>query len=124
MTVLVINAGSSSLKFQLFDMDTHEVKAKGLCERIGIDGRYKYTAAGRDAIVNDYEMKSHSDAIRLLIDLLTDKETGVIASLEVQVTADGSVIPLLQLLDDIISQLPGHTGYKHLHTSFPPYIFS
>ena len=82
MTVLVINAGSSSLKFQLFDMDTHEVKAKGLCERIGIDGRYKYTAAGRDAIVNDYEMKSHSDAIRILIELLTDKETGVIASLE------------------------------------------
>ena len=82
MTVLVINAGSSSLKFQLFDMDTHEVKAKGLCERIGIDGRYKYTAAGRDAIVSDYEMKSHSDAIRILIELLTDKDTGVIASLE------------------------------------------
>ncbi|MBR3692518.1 MAG: acetate kinase, partial [Clostridia bacterium] len=82
MTVLVINAGSSSLKFQLFDMDNHEVKAKGLCERIGIDGRYKYTAAGKDAISGDYEMKSHSDAIRLLISLLTDKENGVIASLE------------------------------------------
>ncbi len=82
MIVLVVNAGSSSLKFQLFDTDAHEVKAKGLCERIGIDGRYKYTAAGRDTEVADYSMATHADAIRLLIALITDPQKGVIAGMD------------------------------------------
>ncbi|MBQ2748898.1 MAG: acetate kinase [Clostridia bacterium] len=81
MKILVVNAGSSSLKYQLFDMDTNAVLAKGLCERIGIDGRYKYTAAGKDEIKGDYTMKTHADAIKLLTMNLTDKDHGVISSM-------------------------------------------
>lgn len=81
MKILVVNAGSSSLKYQLFDMDTNSVLAKGLCERIGIDGRYKYTAAGKEEIKGDYPMKTHADAIKLLTMNLTDKENGVISSM-------------------------------------------
>lgn len=79
MKVLVINAGSSSLKFQLFNMDSEEVLAKGVCERIGIDGKYKYAVPGKEDMRGDYAMKTHSDGIRLLTGLLTDKDHGVIA---------------------------------------------
>ena len=82
MKVLVVNAGSSSLKYQLFDMDTKEMLAKGLCERIGIDGRFKYEAAGKDQIKGDYAMKTHADAIKLLTKNLTDPEIGVIKSMK------------------------------------------
>ena len=82
MKVLVVNAGSSSLKYQLFDMDTQEMLAKGLCERIGIDGRYKYEAAGREQVKGDYAMKTHADAIKLLTKNLTDPEIGVIKSMK------------------------------------------
>ncbi len=82
MKVLVVNAGSSSLKYQLFDMDTQEMLAKGLCERIGIDGRFKYEAAGKDQIKGDYAMKTHADAIKLLTKNLTDPEIGVIKSMK------------------------------------------
>ncbi|MBR5742279.1 MAG: acetate kinase, partial [Clostridia bacterium] len=82
MKILVVNAGSSSLKYQLFDMDTQDVLAKGLCERIGIDGRYKYSAAGKEEIKGDYPMKTHADAIKLLTKNLTDPEIGVISSMD------------------------------------------
>ncbi len=81
MKILVINAGSSSLKYQLFDMDKKEVLAKGLCERIGIDGRYKYQRTGFEQIKGEYAMPTHADAIRLLTTMLTDKENGVVASM-------------------------------------------
>ena len=82
MNVLVINAGSSSLKYQLFDMDTKAVLAKGLCERIGIDGRLTHTNPNKE---NKYSenvpMKDHADAIRAVINILIDKEWGVISSM-------------------------------------------
>ncbi|MDD6611014.1 MAG: acetate kinase [Clostridiales bacterium] len=82
MNVLVINAGSSSLKYQLFDMDTKGVLAKGLCERIGIDGRLTHTNPKKeDKYKADVPMKDHADAIRAVINILIDKEWGVIESM-------------------------------------------
>lgn len=82
MKVLVINAGSSSLKYQLIDMNTKELMAKGLCERIGIDGSLlKHTPAGKDAVKIEKPMPSHSDAINLVIEALVSKEHGVIADM-------------------------------------------
>ncbi|MBE7048361.1 MAG: acetate kinase [Ruminococcaceae bacterium] len=79
MNVLVINAGSSSLKYQLIDMDTQVVMAKGLCERIGIDGsRLKHTPSGEETVLLEQPMKDHSDAIQMVIDALIDKNYGVI----------------------------------------------
>ncbi len=82
MKILVINAGSSSLKYQLIDMDEKKVLAKGLCERIGIDGsRLNHTPAGCDKVVIESAMPSHADAIKLVIDALVDKNHGVIDSM-------------------------------------------
>lgn len=82
MKILVINAGSSSLKYQLIDMDSKKVMAKGLCERIGIDGsRLNHTPAGGEKVVIESPMPSHADAIRMVIDALVNKEYGVIASM-------------------------------------------
>ena len=82
MNVLVINCGSSSLKFQLINSDTEAVLAKGLCERIGIDGRLTYQPAGSEKKTTDKPMPTHTEAIQFVIDALTDAETGVVASLE------------------------------------------
>ncbi len=82
MKILVINAGSSSLKYQLIDIETEEVLAKGLCERIGIDGsRLKHSPEGKDEVIIEKPMKDHSDAIKLVLEALTDKEYGVIADM-------------------------------------------
>ncbi|MDO5546996.1 MAG: acetate kinase [Eubacteriales bacterium] len=82
MNVLVINAGSSSLKYQLFNMDTKEVLAKGLCERIGIDGRLTHTNPDKaEKFSDNIPMKDHADAIRAVINILVDKEWGVIESM-------------------------------------------
>ena len=81
MKILVINAGSSSLKYQLLDPDTQEVLAKGLCERIGIDGRLKHTPGnGKDAYSADIPMPTHAEAIAAVLDILVSPEYGVIAS--------------------------------------------
>ena len=83
MKVLVINCGSSSLKFQLIDSDSEEVLAKGLCERIGIDGgMVTYQPKGKDKIKKNADMPDHTEAVRLVIDALIDKENGVISSLD------------------------------------------
>ena len=82
MNVLVINCGSSSLKYQLIDMENENVIAKGLCERIGIDGRLTYQPAGGDKAVSDKAMPTHTEAIQFVIDALTDSETGVVKSLD------------------------------------------
>lgn len=83
MNVLVINAGSSSLKYQLIDMNTKAVMAKGLCERIGIDGsRLKHTPSGKDAVVIESPMPDHAVAIKLVIDALVDANHGVIGSMK------------------------------------------
>ncbi len=83
MKILVINAGSSSLKYQLIDMETEAVLAKGLCERIGIGAsKLNHTPAGKDKIVIEKDMKDHSDAINMVLAALTDSEHGVIASMD------------------------------------------
>lgn len=83
MKVLVINCGSSSLKFQLIDSDSEKVLAKGLCERIGIDGgMVTYQSEGKDKIKKNADMPDHTQAVKLVIDALMDKENGVISSLD------------------------------------------
>lgn len=82
MNVLVINCGSSSLKYQLIDSETEKALAVGLCERIGIDGRLSHTPAGKEKMVKDMPMADHEDAIKIVLDQLVGSDGGVIASLE------------------------------------------
>ena len=82
MNVLVINCGSSSLKFQLINAETEKVLAKGLCERIGIDGRLTYQPAGGEKEKSDLAMPTHTEAIQFVIDALTNEKTGVVKSLD------------------------------------------
>ncbi len=83
MNILVINCGSSSLKFQLIDSESEKVSAKGLCERIGIEGsRLVYSPAGKEKITAVTPMPDHTRAIQLVLDALTDGETGVVKSLD------------------------------------------
>ena len=80
MKILVVNAGSSSLKYQLFDMETGEVLAKGLCERIGIDGKITHKRPDKEDYVKEVDLKDHKAAIELVLSVLTDSELGVVAS--------------------------------------------
>ena len=82
MNILVINCGSSSLKYQLINAETESVLAKGLCERIGIDGRLVYSPAGGEKEVSDLAMPTHTEAIQFVLDALTNEKTGVIKSLD------------------------------------------
>ena len=85
MNVLVINAGSSSLKYQLLNPDSGAVLAKGLCERIGIDGKFTYKpqVEGKEALKEvDVAMPTHSEAIQAVLDALVDKDNGVIGSMK------------------------------------------
>ncbi|MGM9653405.1 MAG: acetate kinase [Eubacteriales bacterium] len=82
MKILVINAGSSSIKYQLIDMDTESVLAKGLCDRIGIaGGNFKHKVDGRDDYKIDIQMADHKEAVKLVLDTLVSPEHGVISSL-------------------------------------------
>ncbi len=82
MKILVINAGSSSIKYQLIDMENELVLAKGLCDRIGIaGGNFKHQPHGKDAYKVEVQMANHSEAIRLVTDALIDKDHGVIESM-------------------------------------------
>ena len=111
MNVLVINAGSSSLKYQLFDMDTEKVLAKGLCERIGIDGRltHKVPATGKK-VEKDLPMPTHSEAIEAVLGILVDPENGVVASVDEidavghRVLHGGSKFTASCLIDDACKQ--------------------
>lgn len=85
MKVLVINAGSSSLKYQLLDPETGHLLAKGLCERIGIDGKFTYKpqVEGKAAVsAADVPMPTHSEAIQAVLSALVDPENGVISSMK------------------------------------------
>lgn len=82
MNILVINCGSSSLKFQLIDSETEGVLAKGLCERIGIDGRLVYQPEGGEKETSDLAMPTHKQAIQFVLDALTNEKSGVIKSLQ------------------------------------------
>ena len=82
MKILVINAGSSSIKYQLIDMDNDKVLAKGQADRIGIEGgNFKQKVEGREDFKLDIHMNNHAEAVKLVLDTLTSKENGVIGSL-------------------------------------------
>ncbi len=82
MKILVINAGSSSIKYQLVDMDTDSVLAKGMCDRIGIaGGNFKHKVDGRDDYKIEIQMANHKEAVKLVLDTLVSKENGVLESL-------------------------------------------
>ena len=82
MKVLVINCGSSSLKYQLIDSVTEVALAVGLCERIGIDGRLNHTPNGGEKVVIEQAMPDHEVAIRMVLDALTNENYGVIKNLD------------------------------------------
>ena len=81
MHILVINAGSSSLKYQFFNMDNHEVLAKGICERIGFGGHMRHSVAGKVVFESDVEMPDHSVAVENVLKELTSSEYGVISDM-------------------------------------------
>ena len=82
MNVLVINCGSSSLKFQLIDAESEKVLAKGICERIGIDGQFTYQPAGGEKEKSAKPMPTHTEAIQYVLEALTNEKTGVVSSLD------------------------------------------
>ena len=82
MKVLVINCGSSSLKYQLIDSDTEQVMAKGICERIKLDGTLTHQTMGKEKIQLESPMPDHSAAVKIVLEKLLDKEVGAISSLE------------------------------------------
>ena len=89
MKILVVNCGSSSLKYQLIDMADESVIAKGLCERIGIEGsKLTHQPTGKDKFVVEDPMPDHKVAIQMVMDALQDKDHGVIASTD-EITAIG-----------------------------------
>ena len=82
MKILVVNAGSSSLKYQLFDMESANVMAKGLCERIGIDGVITHKRPGKDDYKSEANLPDHKSSIELVLKLLCDSRLGVISSVD------------------------------------------
>ena len=83
MKILVLNCGSSSLKYQLIDMETENVLAKGLCERIGIESsRLKHQPAGKEAVIFDDYQENHSVSVKMVLDALTNPEYGVVKSMK------------------------------------------
>ena len=141
MNVLVINAGSSSLKYQLLNPETGDVLAKGLCERIGIDGKFTYKpqVEGKETLkAIDVAMPTHSEAIQAVLDALVDPQNGVVASMsEIDAVGHrvvhggeafaGSVLitdEVMQALEDCIPLAPLHnpaniTGIKACEACMP-----
>ena len=127
MNILVINCGSSSLKYQLIDTKSKNVLAKGLCERIGIDGsKLTHEPAGKDKVVINADIKNHSIAIKMVTEALTDKNHGVITDMT-EISAVGhrvvhgaekfasSVLitpEVMQALEECIEMAPLHKDRK------------
>ena len=82
MKILVINAGSSSLKYQLFDMENGDVLAKGLCERIGTGGTITHKRPGKENYSAEADFPTHDEALSLVLELLVSEEYGVVASVD------------------------------------------
>ena len=83
MNILVINCGSSSLKYQLIYIDSEKVLTKRLCDRIGINGSaITHQPAGGEKITTEVEMSNHTAAVKYVIEKLVDKEVGVVSSLD------------------------------------------
>ena len=124
MKILVINAGSSSLKYQLIDMETEKVMAKGLCERIGIDGHLKHSplVGGKPVFNEDIALPTHSEAIAAVIDKLTSAEYGVVASMK-EIDAVGHRVvhggekfaSSVLINDDVMKTLDECTPFAPLH---------
>ena len=124
MKVLVINAGSSSLKYQLIDMETEAVLAKGLCERIGIDGHLKHTplVGGKPVFNEDIALPTHSEAIAAVIDKLTSAEYGVVKSMS-EIDAVGHRVVhggekfacSVRITDEVMKALEDCTPFAPLH---------
>lgn len=124
MKVLVVNAGSSSLKYQLIDTDSEHVLAKGNCERIGIDGsRIVHKGEGGDTYKRETPLSSHADAIRLVVEVLTDREVGCLKSID-EVEAIGHRVVhggpyftgSVLLNDEVLQTLRECIAYAPLHT--------
>ena len=124
MKVLVVNAGSSSLKYQLFDTASSSVIAKGNCERIGIDGsRIVHKTSGKREFVKETPIKDHSEATKLVVDALLDKETGCISSAD-EIEAIGHRVvhggpyftESVLVTDEVLSTVERCTAYAPLHT--------
>ena len=82
MKILVINCGSSSLKYQVIDSESEDVLAKGLCERIGIGGVLEYTPKGGEKEITEMELPTHTEAVAAVLKALTNEATGVLKSLD------------------------------------------
>lgn len=127
MKVLVINAGSSSLKYQCIDMESERCLAKGLCDRIGIDDGFFKQSAGEKYIEKQTDIPDHATAIRLVLKYLTDKEYGVISDIS-EITAvghrvvnGGEIFPESTLLDEEkINKIEELTDFAPLHN--PPAV--
>ena len=125
MNVLVVNAGSSSLKYQLFDTSTNTVKAKGICERIGIDGGKITHRKGEDGEkhVQEIRMANHAEATQVVINCLTDPEIGVISDMS-EIEAVGHRVvhggpyffESCLVTDDVIEKLRLCHPFAPLHT--------
>ena len=146
MNILVINAGSSSLKYQLLNPETGDLLAKGLCERIGIDGKFTYKpqVEGKQVLdAVDVAMPTHSEAIQAVMDALVDPENGVIASMhEIDAVGhrvvhggesfNGSVLitpDVMKALEECIPLAPLHnpaniTGIKACQACMPGKAFN
>ena len=124
MKILVINAGSSSLKYQLIDMETETVLAKGLCERIGIGGHLKHSplVGGKPVFNEDLPMPTHSEAIAAVIDKLTSAEYGVVSSMS-EIDAVGHRVVhggekfanSVRIDDDVMAAIEECTPFAPLH---------
>lgn len=123
MNILVINCGSSSLKYQLIDNDSEKVLAKGLCERIGISGSaITHQPAGGEKVTTETDMPNHTVAVNMVIGKLTDREVGVIGSLD-EIDAVGHRIvhggekfaASVILTDEIIKQVEECNDLAPLH---------
>lgn len=122
MKVLVINSGSSSLKYQLIDMENDCVMAKGICEKIGIGGRHKHSSDGKGDFIEDVEIKNHSEAARIVIDTLTKGDYAVISSIEEigavghRIVQGGDLFSGPELVtDEVIEKIEGLHSLAPLH---------
>ena len=124
MKILVINAGSSSLKYQLIDMENEQLLAKGLCERIGIDGHLKHNPliGNKPVFDEDIALPTHSEAIAAVIDKLTSAEYGVVSSMKEidavghRVVHGGEKFASSVLIDDaVMAALEECTPFAPLH---------